>query len=191
MKFKAFMQKLGELCKKAGMKTLIAVCAVVVLGGVVVLNFILSGKSSDSTDAGKFRIDLSEEPDQSQTSLEPDDVADYFASISLQRKQARDEAMEVLKSITESDTAIDEAKQTAVSDITKLAAEIEQEANIESLIQAKGFSQCVAVISDEKCSVIVESNGLLPGECAQISEIVYEQAGIIPENLKIIEKSAE
>ena len=37
MKFKAFKEKVKELCKKAGMKTLIAVCAVVVLAGVVAL----------------------------------------------------------------------------------------------------------------------------------------------------------
>lgn len=46
------------------------------------------------------------------------------------------------------------------------------------------------MISGDKCNVIVESSGLLPGEFAQISEIVYEQAGIIPDNLKIIEKSS-
>ena len=38
--------------------------------------------------------------------------------------------------------------------------------------------------------VIVESEGLNPGEVAQISEIVYEQAGIVPSNLKIVEKSS-
>ena len=191
MKFKEFFGKVGELCKKAGMKTLIAVCAVIVLGGVVALNFILSGRNN-AEETGKFKIDLSSDSAESASAnLEPDEVADYFASISLQRKQARDEAMEVLLSVAENTSAIDEAKQSALTDINKLAAEIEQEANIETLIQSKGFSQCVAVISDDKCSVIVESSGLLPGECAQISEIVYEQAGILPENLKIIEKSAE
>ncbi len=193
MKFKEFLQKVKELGKKAGVKTLVAVCAVVVLGGVVVLNFVLS-KSSD--DDG-FKLNLANaqaniaDGDDVQSTLEPDEVEDYFASISLQRKQARDEALEVLLSVTESSTALEEAKQSAYTDMNKLAAEIEQEANIESLIQSKGFSQCVAVISDDKCSVIVESTGLLPGECAQISEIVYEQAGIIPENLNIIEKTAE
>lgn len=187
MKFKAFQEKVKELCKKAGMKTLIAVCAVVVLAGVVALNFILTGKVKET---GKIGIDLSStDTAESASTLEPNEVADYFAAISLQRKQARDEAKEVLLTVAESATAIDEVKENAITDINKLAAEIEQEANIESLVQSKGFAQCVAVISDEKCSVIVESNGLLPGECAQISEIVYEQAGIIPENLKIIEKA--
>ena len=188
MKFKAFKEKVKELCKKAGMKTLIAVCAVVVLAGVVALNFILTGKVKET---GKIGIDLSSaDTAESTSTLEPNEVADYFAAISLQRKQARDEAKEVLLTVAESTTAIDEVKENAITDINKLAAEIEQEANIESLVQSKGFAQCVAVISDEKCSVIVESNGLLPGECAQISEIVYEQSGIIPENLKIIEKAS-
>ena len=56
MKVKAFKEKVKELCKKAGMKTLIAVCAVVVLAGVVALNFILTGKVKET---GKIGIDLS------------------------------------------------------------------------------------------------------------------------------------
>lgn len=189
MKLKAFAERIKELCKKAGMKTLIAICAFAVLVGAVTLNFILSDKSDTAT--GKIGFDLASSADDSNgTTLEVDAVKDYFASISLQRKQARDEAKEVLMTVAESPTAITEVKETAMTDISKLAAEIEQEANIESLILSKGFTQCVAVISDDKCSVIVESNGLLPGECAQISEIVYEQSGIIPENLKIIEKAS-
>ena len=57
------------------------------------------------------------------------------------------------------------------------------------MILSKGFTQCIAVIKNEDCSVIVESDGLQPGEIAQITEIVYEQAGIHPTRLKIVEKS--
>jgi len=66
---------------------------------------------------------------------------------------------------------------------------VKKETNIETMILAKGFSQCIAVISNENCNVIVESDGLEPGEVAQITEIVYEQAGIHPANLKIVEKN--
>lgn len=188
MKLRELMEKGKALCKKAGTKTLIAMCAVLVLGCAVVLNFILGG-GEPANPGSKMAIDLTSSGEQ--TSLKPDEVQDYFASISLQRKQARDEAVEVLKTVSESDTALEEAKQAALTDINKIARDIEAEANIESLIQAKGFAQCVAVISEEKCSVIVESTGLLPGEAAQISEIVYEQAGILPENLKIIERNGQ
>jgi hypothetical protein len=74
------------------------------------------------------------------------------------------------------------------ADITAMAASIEAEANIEELIKAKGFEDCVAVINGELASIIVRSDGLLPSEIAQITEIVYEQAGILPTNLNIVEK---
>ncbi len=188
MKVSEFFGKIKMLCRRAGTKTLIACCAVLVLGGVIVLNFILQ-KEPETGNSNKLAVDLSAE--NTKQTLAADEVQDYFASISVQRKQARDEAIEVLASVAESETALEEAKQAALTDMNKLALEIEQEANIETLVQSKGFAQCIAVISDDKCSVIVETGGLLPGEVAQISEIVYEQAGIVPDNLKIIERQAD
>ncbi len=187
MKMSDFLPKLKLLCKKAGMKTLIAACAVIVLGCVVALNFILHNNNDKPLE--NLAVDLSQ--NGSEQTLNPDDVKDYFASVTLQRKQARDEAREVLMSVAESTSALEEAKQAAFEDMSKLALEIEMEANIETLILSKGFAQCVAVINDDKCNVIVESTGLLPGDIAQISEIVYEQSGIVPANLIIIEKAKE
>ena len=65
---------------------------------------------------------------------------------------------------------------------------MESESNIETLVLSKGFEKCVAVVNGDSASIIVKSAGLLPSEVAQISEIVYEQTGILPSNLKIIEK---
>ena len=75
-----------------------------------------------------------------------------------------------------------------MNSIAQIAHDIESESNIETLILSKGFARCVAVVNGDSASVIVKSAGLLPNEIAQISEIVYEQAGIVPANLKIIEK---
>lgn len=185
MRFRELTVKAKNLIKSAGMKGLIAICAVLVLGCAIALNFILNGAVDDKK--GKpLAIDLS--ADNQGDNLQVGEVENYFSSITLQRKQARDEAMEVLMTLSESETAIGEAKQAAIDDINKMALQIEKEANIETLVISKGFSQCVAVINDDKCNVIVETTGLMPGEVAQISVIVYEQAGILPENLKIIEK---
>jgi stage III sporulation protein AH len=70
-----------------------------------------------------------------------------------------------------------------------MAQDIENEANIETLLKAKGFVECVAVISNSTATVIVKSEGLLPSDLAQITEIVYEQAGISPADIKVIEKA--
>jgi stage III sporulation protein AH len=74
-------------------------------------------------------------------------------------------------------------------EISALADAMEAEANIETLVLAKGFAQCVAVINGEACSVVVSSEGeLQPAQISQINEIVYEQSGIQPVNVKIITK---
>ena len=62
------------------------------------------------------------------------------------------------------------------------------ESNIETLIVAKGFAECVAVISGEDASIVVKSDGLNAAQLAQINEIVYSEAGISPVNITIIER---
>lgn len=188
MKLSDFSDKLKSLGKRAGKKTLVALGAVLVLGCAVAINIILQ-QNDDMTGGTNLAIDLSKGAGEQTSTLEPNTVKDYFASITLQRKQARDEAMEVLQSVAASSTALDEAKEAALDDINRLALDIEREANIETLVLSKGFEQCVAVISDKSCNIIVKTNGLMPDDVAQISEIVYEQAGILPDNLKIIEKT--
>ena len=53
MKASEFIGKIKGLCRRAGTKTLIACCAVLVLSGVIVLNFILQKEpeTDNSNDA--------------------------------------------------------------------------------------------------------------------------------------------
>lgn len=194
MKLKEFGEKTLEMIKKLNRKAVIAAGAVVIIGVAVLLNFLLL-----PTDATKDKkkvdpaVDLSDVAgaiagaDAKDVSNNNDDAEDVFAQMSLDRQQARDEAMEVLNAVAESDTAVDAMKEEAMNEIQKIAKDIECEANIESLIKAKGFEECVAVINGDSAQVIVKTDGLMENEVAQISEIVYEQANVVPNNLKIIE----
>ena len=189
MQWNEVREKTKKVIGKLGKKSIITICTVLVLGCAVVLNVILYQNGQTEKKSNKLAIDLSESGERSETEMEGTSGT-YFQSMSLNRKQARDEAMEVLQAVADSQTALDEAKEAAWNDMTKLATDMEKETNIEAMILSKGFSQCIAVISNDTCNVIVESEGLNPGEVAQISEIVYEQAGIVPSNLKIVEKSS-
>ena len=80
------------------------------------------------------------------------------------------------------------AKTQALADISKIAKDMEAESNIETLVVAKGFEQCVAVISSGTINVVVKADKLTPSDIAVINEIVYEQAGIKPANIKIVQK---
>lgn len=73
--------------------------------------------------------------------------------------------------------------------MSKIASQIEQESNIESLIKAKGFEDCIAVVGDGGATVIVASDGLLAGEVAQITEIICEQTSLPATGIKIVEKT--
>ena len=77
----------------------------------------------------------------------------------------------------------------AIVGISGVRTTPEAQANIETLVLAKGFAQCVAVINGEACSVVVSNEGeLQPAQISQINEIVYEQTGIKPTNIRIVTK---
>lgn len=183
-RFKRGMRAVGAAIRKVGARSIVIVCSLVLIGVAVILNFVLFGNSKPMVSDGDLLGD-------SLQSDEPTYVEDtYFASAQLSRQQARDQAIAVLQTVVESATADEVAKEQASSDISRIASEIQTEANIETLIKSKGFEECVAVISQGSASVIVRSDGLMPNELSQIKEIVWEQAGIDPINIKIIEKAA-
>lgn len=191
MNFRKQLEKLGAAAKKLGRRNWIIIGAVALIGVTVCLNLILFGGSSDGgydydgggTEAGGQL----ESPGETNASLEGDDG--YFSSVQVSRRRARDEALEVLQSVVDNEKADEASKAEALLQISKLALEMDQESEIETLVLAKGFDACVAVVNDGSASIVVKcEGGLIPSRIAQINEIVYEQTGILPENVNIIER---
>lgn len=135
-------------------------------------------------------VSVIDESDTSMSAIEEETASqDYFALSVINRQRVRDEAMEILLDLTNSEAMDTEARVDAYNEMTRMANEITNEANIESLVKAKGFNNCVAVVSKDDVNVVVESDGLTVNEVAQIKEIVYLECGVHPDNVKIIEKS--
>ncbi len=112
---------------------------------------------------------------------------DYFAATALARETTRRESMEVLQKVVDSGEG--EEREAALTQISAIAAAMEKEANIETLVKAGGYEQCVAVISGDSASVVV--SGEVPLDAARVATItgiVYEQAGILPANLTVKQK---
>lgn len=125
----------------------------------------------------------------SETMSDPAEFTEnYFSSALLERQRSRDEALELLQTVVDSAETMPDAKNKALTDMTAIASDIEAETDIETLIKAKGFEDCLAVISGEDVNVIVKTTGLLTYEVAQIKEIVMNAMQIPAENIKIIEK---
>lgn len=190
-KIKQILEKIKTAVKKLGRRSVAVACSVLLIGCAIALNFVLFSGSHDPVDEVKLKpaIDLTGLSDEDVEAGE-DVTDDYFAECLLDRTQSRDEAMEVLLDVTQNVDSSEEAKATALADMNRIALDIEREGTIETMIKAKGFEKCLAVVNGETASVVVEADTLTPGETAQISEIVYEAAGIVPANLKIIERKS-
>ena len=117
--------------------------------------------------------------------------SDYFASSRLTRTQARDEAVSTLKELSESDTADQTAKEEAAAQISALADDTVAEANIESLIRAKGYEDAVVMLGDGSANIVVAppDGGLQAEDVAVIRDIVLSETGMTAGQIKIVEAS--
>lgn len=190
MKFQEAKEKTVGFVKKAysriGKRAIIVAVCVLLVGVAVLLNVILWRTPLDETASPTPASAGLSGAEQVEDTAQDASASGYFADVILSREKARDEAIEVLSGVISSDTAVEEMKADARSQIERMAKDIEDEANIETLVRSKGMGDCVAVISGDKANVVVRIDGMTDAQVSQISEIVYEQSGIIPANLKII-----
>ena len=116
---------------------------------------------------------------------------DYFASSRLSREQARDEAVSTLRELSESEQADQTAKDEAAAQISALAEDSVAEANIESMIRAKGYEDAVVMIGDESVNVVVAppEGGLQATDVTVIKDIVVSETGVTAGQIKIVEAS--
>lgn len=114
-------------------------------------------------------------------------ATDYFAAVRLSRQQARDNAVNLLQEAMAYDDTTKAAESGAnLEEIVQTAL---TEAQIESLIIAKGYSDCVAYMSDEGISVAVASpeGGLLQEDVAVIADIVMSQSDYTFSDIRVVE----
>lgn len=119
---------------------------------------------------------------------EQDVEEDYFAVAVINRQRVRDEAIDMLREVVDNVETNSAIRENAFNEMTRMAEETNTEINIENLVTAKGFEDCVAVINGNTANIIVKAESLAPEQVAQIQEIVYTQSGTAIENIKIIEK---
>ena len=173
---------------------LVTVCA-----GIYVNWFYTEGNTAasleDTLDVEKVMSDdtlvLSEDMAAISAGEEVNTTAsDYFAAVRLSRQQARDNAVNLLQ-----EAMSYEAAETGSKDVES-AMELEQivqtalsEAQIESLVIAKGYADCVAYMSGEGISVAVASpeGGLQQEDVAVIADIVMTQSDYNLDDIRVVE----
>ena len=114
--------------------------------------------------------------------------SDYFASARLTRQQARDNAISLLQEAAEQENADAAVANEASQGIQVLASYTLAEAQIENLVTAKGYTDCVAFMGDESVSVVVstKSGDLTAEDVAKITDITMTETGLPAGNIKIM-----
>lgn len=152
-------------------------------------------KPQDLTDTLNAEQVMGETTLQLQDAAEPvsldaagANAEDYFAQVRLSRQASRDSAVNLLEETIAYDegTAVaDTASQT----LNRIVGTALSEAQIESLIIAKGFSDCVTYIADDTISVAVSApaEGLSTADVALISDVVTSQTDAQLSQIRVIE----
>lgn len=115
-----------------------------------------------------------------------DTVTDYFAAVRLSRQQARDSAVELLQEAMSYTDGGDSASSDQLEQIVQMAL---SEAQIESLVIAKGYADCVAYMTDEGISVAVAApeGGIQLEDVAVIADIILSQTDYTYEDIRVVE----
>lgn len=176
-------------------KNLVAAAVLVVVCAGIYVNWLYTDSQTtanltDTLDADKLlSSDMLVMSGDTSVDIQLTDntMTDYFAAVRLSRQQARDSAVSLLQEAmvysddtqaAQSNAQLEQIVQTALC-----------EAQIESLVVAKGYTDCVTYISEEGVSVAVASpeGGLLEGDVAVIADIVMTQSTYEMEDIRVVE----
>lgn len=107
-------------------------------------------------------------------SVSEDTGTEFFESARLNREKSRDEALDTIEKTLKSASLSDEEKQTATETLQAQITNIELEAELETLIKAKGFVDCVVMLGADTADVTVmtENDALTAAEVTQIRDVI-------------------
>lgn len=148
----------------------------------------LVGSQNDSLLAKEDK-NASEEGKDATGESDAAESGTYFSTARLNRQQARDNALSLLQEAAKDEKADQNAIDEANAAIQTMADYTMTEAQIENLVTAKGYADCVAFLGENSISVVVSAveTGLTDTDAARIGEIVMEQTGLKADQIKIIE----
>ncbi len=150
-----------------------------------------NGKDDKSGTGGKTPGSQASANPSASPSGEPEGTVStgYFASARLNRQQARDSALALLQQAASDENAQQTMLDEANASIQAMAAFTMSEAQVENLVTAKGYGDCVCFIGENSATVVVSStaDGLSETDIAKISEIVMKETSLAATKITIIE----
>lgn len=184
---------------KVWKKNLVAAAVLVTVCAGIYVNWLYTEENAaaslvDTIDAEKVMSDdlLILEGDMAAIAAGEDvqtTASDYFAAVRLSRQQARDSAVNLLQEAMAYSDAPSTKEAESSMELEQIVQTALSEAQIESLIIAKGYTDCVAYMTGEGISIAVSSpeGGLQQEDVAVIADIVMAQSDYNLDAIRVVE----
>ena len=112
--------------------------------------------------------------------------ADYFATERTKRQATQDKIIDDSEDVLELENVSDEEKSEAIKNIENMLKTFTIQDSIESIIKAKGFSECLCYISDVGVTIIVPDAELNDSSALVIDDAVTSHYEVDFENISIV-----
>ena len=113
----------------------------------------------------------------------------FFEEARLKRTKAHDEAMDAVQKALKSASLSAEEKKSYTQQLTGSLEDLNAENEIETLVRAKGFADCLCFLQSGRADLTVMTSGdaLTAAQVAQIRDIVLSKSNVSAQNITIVE----
>ena len=113
----------------------------------------------------------------------------FFEEARLKRTKAHDEAMDAVQKALKSASLSAEEKKSYTQQLTGSLEDLNAENEIETLVRAKDFADCLCFLQSGRADLTVMTSGdaLTAAQVAQIRDIVLSKSNVTAQNITIVE----
>ena len=179
-------------------KQLLMATLVIALGAAVAVNWYYTKNPidiSETTTLSEVGGNLGDSLSVGSSAVEDEEVqvqsvmadGSFFTRERLKREEIYDEIIDNIEEMAQAESFTAEQADKITQLLDKYSRNMKLQSDTESLISAKTGSDCIVVMNEEACQVIMEKNTLNDTVILQITEIIEKNTNISAKNLTIIE----
>lgn len=122
-------------------------------------------------------------------SVANDTGSKFFEEARLKREKAHDEAMDTLQKNLKSSSLTAEEKKEYTAQMAAGLENLDAENEIETLVRAKGFADCLCFLQSGRADLTVMTTGepLTAAQVAQIRDVVLNKSSVTAQNITVVE----
>lgn len=122
-------------------------------------------------------------------SVANDSGSKFFEEARLKREKAHDATLDTIQKTLKSSNLSAEEKKSYAQQLTGNLEDLNAENEIETLVKAKGFADCLCFLQSGRADLTVMTSGdaLTAAQVAQIRDIVLSKSSVTAQNITVVE----